>query len=131
MASSQTQKFQESATSESVLPQTVDLPAPTAWPIVLAFGIALLFAGLLTTAPVSILGAILALAGSVGWFRAVLPHEQHEPVAVVHEPVPVATSRREVSRVPIAETLVRAFLPLESYPVSAGIKGGLAGGIAM
>jgi len=27
--------------------------------------------------------------------------------------------------------LRRAFLPLEIYPVSAGIKGGLAGGVAM
>jgi hypothetical protein len=131
MASSQTQEFQESAPSETVPPQTVDSPAPTAWPIVLAFGISLLAAGLVTTASVSFLGAILALCGSVGWFRTVLPHEQHEPVTVVHEPVPVATTRREVSRVPISEALVRAFLPLESYPVSAGIKGGLAGGIAM
>ena len=37
----------------------VKLPAPTAWPIVLAFGITLLFAGLVTSASVSILGAIL------------------------------------------------------------------------
>lgn len=113
------------------MPQAVNLPAPTAWPIVLAFGLSLLVAGLVTTASVSILGAIFALSGSIGWFRAVLPHEQHEPVTVADEPVPIATTRREVSRVPISEALVRAFLPLESYPISAGIKGGLAGGIAM
>jgi hypothetical protein len=107
------------------------LPAPTAWPIVLAFGIALVFAGLVTSAPVSVLGGICALAGSVGWFREVLPHEQHETVAVVREPIPIATTRREVSRVLISEHLVRAFLPLESYPVSAGVKGGFAGGMAM
>jgi hypothetical protein len=112
-------------------PPAVQLPAPTAWPIVLAFGITLMFAGLVTTASISILGAVFALAGSVGWFRDVLPHEQHETVAVVREPIPVATTRREVSRVPIAKDLVRAFLPLETYPVSAGIKGGIAGGIAM
>ncbi len=52
------------------------LPAPTAWPIVLAFGITLVFAGLVTTASVSILGAILAASGYVGWFRDVLPHER-------------------------------------------------------
>ncbi len=52
---------------------TVAMPPPTAWPIVLAFGITLVFAGMVTTASVSILGAILTLCGYVGWFRDVLP----------------------------------------------------------
>ena len=64
-------------------PNTVAMPAPTAWPIVLAFGITLVFAGMVTTASVSILGAILAVCGYVGWFRDVLPHEKHEAVPVV------------------------------------------------
>src|SRR5258708_5211165 len=38
-------------------PETVKLPAPTAWPITLAFGITLLFAGMLTSASVSLLAA--------------------------------------------------------------------------
>ena len=49
------------------------MPAPTAWPIVLAFGITLLFAGMVTSGAVSVLGAVLAVAGAVGWFREVLP----------------------------------------------------------
>jgi hypothetical protein len=44
-------------------PASVELPAPTAWPIVLAFGVTLLFAGLLTSTGVSALGAILTMAG--------------------------------------------------------------------
>ena len=127
MATAQMRNMQE----EEPSPQTVELPAPTAWPIVLAFGIALLFAGLVTTEAISVLGIVLTLAGSVGWFRNVLPNEQHESVSVLAEPVPIATTRREVSRVPIAKDLLRAFLPLETYPISAGIKGGLVGGIAM
>jgi len=122
---------QVQSTKPDRLPQSVQLPAPTAWPIVLAFGITLLFAGLVTTTAISVLGAIFALAGSVGWFREVLPHEQHETVAVVPEAISIATTRREVSRVPITKDMPRAFLPLETYPVSAGIKGGIAGGIAM
>ena len=43
----------------------------------------------------------------------------------------VATTRREVDRLPVAPDLPRALLPLETYPVSAGIKGGLAGSVAM
>jgi hypothetical protein len=112
-------------------PRSVQLPAPTAWPVVLAFGLTLMAAGLVTTVAISVLGAVITLAGSVGWFRDVLPHEQHESVSVADEAIPVVTTRREVSRVPIAEDLPRAFLPLETYPISAGIKGGLAGGVAM
>ena len=112
--------------------ETVRLPAPTAWPIVLAFGIALVFAGLLTTASVSVLGAILALSGYIGWFREVLPHEKHEAVPVLTGvPAPV-TSHRQVTRVDSeAHELHRARLPLEIYPVSAGVKGGLAGSVVM
>ena len=110
---------------------TVNLPAPTAWPIVLAFGVTLLFAGLLTSASVSILGAMLFLTGCVGWFRDVLPHEKEETVEVREEAPVVSTPRREVERLPIAPDLPRPLLPLETYPVSAGIKGGLAGSVAM
>jgi hypothetical protein len=112
-------------------PRTVRLPAPTAWPIILAFGTTLLFAGLLTSASVSILGAILFVTGCVGWFRDVLPQEKEETVEVKPEVTVIATSRREVERLPIAPDLPRALLPLETYPVSAGIKGGLAGSVAM
>jgi hypothetical protein len=112
-------------------PASVALPAPTAWPIVLAFGLALLFAGLLTSAAVSALGAILAAAGCVGWFSEVMPHEQHETVPVATEVAPIVTERREVVRIEIAPEMHRARLPIEIYPVSAGVKGGLAGSAAM
>jgi hypothetical protein len=109
----------------------VEVPAPTAWPLVLAFGFTLMFAGLLTNASVTVLGLVLAAAGCVGWFREVFPHEHEETVPVVLEEPRIATERRIVERVPVGPSLVRAWLPLKTYPVSAGIKGGLAGGVAM
>ena len=110
----------------------IDVPAPTAWPIVLAFGVALLFAGLVTSATLSILGAILAFSGCVGWFRDVLPHEKHESLLIAEKPIPVFTSRPEVAQVSwIPPELHRPRLPLEIYPISAGVKGGLAGSVAM
>jgi len=110
----------------------VELPSPTAWPIVLAFGLTLVFAGMVTTAVVSILGAILAISGSIGWFRDVLPQEKIESVPVVAEPAAVTTSRPLVARVDwITHEPHRARLPLEIYPISAGLKGGLAGSAVM
>ena len=121
-----------SAQEVEPLSGSVELPAPTAWPIVLAFGLTLVFAGLVTSASVSLLGAILAVAGCVGWFRDVLPHEKHESVPVAEKVPAVATSRPEVARVAwMTEELHRARLPLEIYPISAGVKGGLAGSVAM
>ena len=104
---------------------------PTPWPIVLAFGITLLFAGLVTSAPISFLGAALSMVAGVGWFCDVLPQEKQETVEVGEQTAIVMSDRREVERLPVAPELPRASLPLEIYPVSAGIKGGLAGGAAM
>jgi hypothetical protein len=109
----------------------LEVTAPTAWPLVLAAGFALMFAGLLTSESVSVLGVALALVGCVGWFREVFPHEHEEVVPVYPEVLSVATSRRLVERLPLAEEQVRAWLPVETYPISAGVKGGLAGSAGM
>src|SRR5262249_33091552 len=112
-------------------PRSVKLPAPTASPIVLAFGLTLLFAGLATTALITVIGAVLSVAGLVSWRRAVFPVQATEQVAVVPDVVQVATTRREIERVSAAPEHVRVNLPVEFYPVSAGIIGGLWGGVAM
>ena len=76
-------------------PREIEVPAPTAWPFVLAFGFALLFAGLVTSPSVSVLGAVLALAGCIGWFREVFPHEHEVVVPVVPEDIRITTERRD------------------------------------
>lgn len=113
------------------VPHEIEAPAPTAWPFVLAFGSTLLFAGLVTHFSVSILGAVLTVAGCVGWFREVLPHEHEVPVPIVAEDLRVTTERRVVERIPVAADQLRAWLPVHTYPISAGLKGGLAGSVAM
>jgi hypothetical protein len=110
---------------------TIDVPASTAWPLVLAFGLTTMAAGLVTDISVTVLGGILTVAGIVGWFRAVLPHEAHESLPVEAEAQPIATARREIDRIEIAPEARRAWLPVEIYPVTAGVKGGLAGSVAM
>jgi flagellar biosynthesis protein FliQ len=113
------------------IPDKIEVPAPTAWPIVLAFGLTLVFAGMVTAVSVSILGAVLALSGAVGWFRQVLPVEAHEWAAADREEIVIAASQDAVERIMPGRTPARVWLPVEIYPISAGIKGGLAGGAAM
>src|SRR5258705_1608439 len=112
-------------------PRTIEVPAPTAWPFILAFGATLLFAGRVTSMSVSVLGAALALAGCVGWFRAVFPHAQEETVAVIPDDIRLTTDRRVVERIPVLADQLRAWLPVHTYPISAGVKGGLVGSVAM
>ena len=109
----------------------IEVPAPTAWPLVLAAGFTLIFAGLLMNLSVTALGVVLSLAGCVGWFREVVPRDHEEAIPVVDEDRRVATERRAVERLAIAPDQIRAWLPVHTYPVSAGVKGGLAGSVAM
>src|SRR5262249_16573552 len=69
------------------------------------------------------------VAGGAGWFRDVFPHEREEIVPVISEELPVVTERRIVDRLPVEAD--RAWLPIRTQPVSAGVKGGLAGSVAM
>ena len=109
--------------------KAVQLPAPTVWPIVLALGATLLFAGLLTSADATLVGAVLMVVASVGWFRDVLPHELHETVSVESGVARFVTAPTEVAR--LGPETHRRRIPVEIYPVTAGLKGGLAGSIAM
>jgi hypothetical protein len=115
-------------------PGVIELPAPTVWPMVLAFGVTLGFAGLVTNAIVSVVGVVLALIAAVGWWRQVLPTQQHE--AVVLRPAgerakPIVPSRAAVARLIPGEGGHRVRIPTEVQPMSAGIKGGIVGGAAM
>lgn len=108
----------------------VELPTPTAWPLVLSLGITLLLGGLVTHWVISLLGIVLIVPSVVGWFRQVLPHERHEAVPVLIRTEAISTRRVNVVRIPRSENH-REVLPYETYTIMAGVKGGMAGGIAM
>jgi hypothetical protein len=126
MATLVTEQFSQ----QSGTPRKIESPASTAWPFVLAFGFTLLFSGLVTSLSVTLLGAVLAAAGCVGWFREVFPREHELTVSVIPYDFRATTERRTVDRIAIAEQ-ARAWLPVHTYPISAGVKGGLAGSVAM
>jgi hypothetical protein len=126
-----TRSATEGLNEEIRVPREIEVPAPTAWPFLLAVGVALVFAGLVTSMSVSCLGALLSLAGSVGWFREMFPREHEEAVTVIPEDVRLTSLRRAVDRLPVLPDQLRAWLPVHTYPISAGVKGGLAGAVAM
>ena len=116
--------------SPEVSEEVVHLPTPTAWPLVLALGLTLGFAGLVTNPGISILGAVLIVAGCFGWFGQVWPHAQHITVPVRVQKFKFTTVRKKTTHIQIDETH-RARLPVHTPSVMAGVKGGIAGGAAM
>src|SRR5439155_4602310 len=111
----------------------IETPAPTPWPMVTAFGLTLLCAGLVTHVVVSVVGLILAFRGAIGWFREVLPVEKPELVSVVARDVSliIKPSARSVTHLRAGEASHRVSVPEEYHPYLAGFIGGVFGGIAM
>lgn len=109
------------------------LPAPTFWPLVLAFGITLLFAGIVTHWVVGVVGLIISFRAAVGWWHNVIPVEEHEAVPIEPElrPAPIEVEQRSVVRLEAGEAGHRVRIPERIHPYSSGIWGGLAGGAAM
>jgi hypothetical protein len=126
--------------SESFDPSTpesdglIELPAPTAWPMVTAFGITLMAAGLVTHPAISVVGLAVALRAAVGWFREDLPVDHVEPVVIgsveEHAKIISATSRT-VEHLKAGHGSHRVRIPVEVHPYSSGLIGGLVGGVAM
>ena len=111
----------------------IELPAPTFWPMVFAFGITLLIAGIVTHWAVSIVGFFIAAKAATGWWKAVIPYELHEsvPIEPEHRPAPIKVGLRSVVRLKLGEGGHRVRVPEKIHPYSAGLWGGLAGGAVM
>ncbi len=107
------------------VPYARGVPLPTSGPLWAGFGVTMMFAGLVTNWLVSVVGLVSAAAGFVAWARACFPEEAVEalpPGAEVPLPAPALERRREQAR---------SALPGTMHPYRAGIRGGLAGGVAM
>ena len=112
----------------------IPMPAPTLWPLALALGVMLIFAGIAVhTALVSYAGILVGLIAAVGWWRVVIPEDEHEACAVdPHKrPSRIEVGTRTVMHLQLGEASHRVRIPEEIHPYSAGILGGLAGGAVM
>ncbi|PWU06367.1 MAG: hypothetical protein C5B47_07580 [Verrucomicrobia bacterium] len=100
--------------------------------MVAAFGLTLLFAGLVTNLVVSLIGLLCATVAAIGWCFDVFPHPQHEAVSIKppeEQPTPIRVAGRSLAYLPPEED--RRLVPTHTHTYSSGILGGLAGGVAM
>jgi hypothetical protein len=112
----------------------VEMPAPTAWPLVLGVGVALLGLGVATNLAISAVGVVLFAVGLAGWIGDML-----SPAGHAEEPfVPPGERARPAEARPGTVELMRPGLPgyrfqlpEKVHPLSAGIKGGIVGGLVM
>src|SRR6185295_7456605 len=111
--------------------KTIEVPASTPWPFVTAFGLALLFAGLVTSLAVSAVGMAVILSGVIGWFRNVFPESKVEFVELETAAPVIARSTRRVDHLLPGAAGHRVFIPVEVHPYTAGLLGGLVGGAGM
>jgi hypothetical protein len=110
------------------------LPAPTVWPMVFALGVTLAVSALVTHVTVGIVGLALALIGAIGWWFQVLPEEQVEQIPIrplAERAAAIVAVTTRVERLQLGEAGHRMRVPAEVQPLSAGIKGGLVGAVAM
>jgi hypothetical protein len=115
-------------------PDSVEMPRPTAAPLVLALGLTLLAGGVALGPAFLVVGAAVIVAALSIWTVQLLPGRGHvdEPLAEsARRPRPVTGTPGAVQRLQPGMPGYRLRLPGAVHPVSAGLKGGLAGGLVM
>lgn len=115
-------------------PDSVEMPRPTTAPLVLALGLGLLAAGVVFGPAFLVAGAAVFVAGLSIWIGQLLPGRGHvhEPLAEpAQRPRPVTATPGAVERLRPGLPGYRLRLPEAVHPISAGLWGGLAGGLVM
>jgi hypothetical protein len=114
--------------------RNVELPRPTAAPVVLALGLTLLAAGVALGLAFLVAGAALVVVALSIWIAQLLPGRGHvhEPlVELARRPRPVVGAPGGVEQLRPGIPGYRIRLPQDVHPISAGLKGGLVGGAVM
>ncbi|MFN4261360.1 MAG: hypothetical protein ACK4RK_18905 [Gemmataceae bacterium] len=115
------------------IPEHIEMPAATVWPMILAVGVCMLGTGLVTNLALSLLGLALFLTGLIGWLRQLFPGHgvTLEPVKAEHLPRPIEGQAGRVETLGPGRAGYRMHLPEMMHPYSAGIRGGIIGGLVM
>jgi len=115
-------------------PADIEMPRPTSAPMLVALGIVLLGAGVALNLVLSAVGAVILIVGLGAWINSLLPgrghlHEQRS--GPDQRPQPVVGTVGAVEQLHQGVAGYRMRLPLKVHPISAGMKGGIVGGLLM
>ncbi|HTU16783.1 MAG TPA: hypothetical protein VMG10_01870, partial [Gemmataceae bacterium] len=114
--------------------QTVEMPRPNVWPMVLALGIVLAAAGVALNIGFLVAGLVIFVAGLAGWIGQLLPgrgHHHEKLVEPSRRAKPVVATLGQIEQLHPGRPGYRFQLPEKVHPISAGVKGGLLGGLVM
>jgi hypothetical protein len=113
---------------------TVEMPAPTFWPMVLALGVMLVASGFVLNYAFSAAGVVLLAIALRGWIGQLLPGAGVEELALLppeERARRIQPSPRQVAQERLGVSRHRLRLPEAVRPYWAGFWGGAAGGVAM
>jgi hypothetical protein len=112
---------------------SIEMPRPTAAPVVLALGMIMLAAGVALGTAFLAVGAVVVVAGLCRWIVQLLPGRGHihESLLEPAPPQPVMAQPGGVDHLRPGMPGHRLRLPQDVHPVSAGLKGGIVGGAVM
>lgn len=119
---------------QSAEQEWVEMPRPTAAPLVLAAGIGLLALGVATSlafVPAGVIIFVFALARWINQLVSPIGHFKEQFVPPEMRPQPVLPVEGEVEKLAQGVPGYRLRLPVKVHPISAGVKGAIAGGIIM
>src|SRR4051794_38495226 len=113
---------------------SVEMPQPTVAPLVLALGLTLLASGLALGTVFLLVGGVILVVGLGMWISHLLPGQGHghEPfVELALRPKPITGHVGGVQRLVEGMPGYRLRMPEEVHPISAGVKGGIVGGLVL
>jgi hypothetical protein len=115
-------------------PDSVVMPKPTVAPMVLSLGLILLAAGVVFGAAFFVAGGVVFAGGLGLWIASLLPGRGHIHEALVDEgsrPRGVVGVTGTVGQIGPGRPGYRLQLPEKVHPISAGVRGGIHGGLVM
>jgi hypothetical protein len=122
------------SSTHSTEADTVSMPRPTIAPLVLAAGLAMAALGVALGPAFLVVGALILLTGLGLWVSELLPGRGH-----FHEPLAEPSRRARmvaaidggVEHLQAGMPGYRLRMPETVHPISAGLKGGIVGGLVM
>jgi hypothetical protein len=107
------------------------MPRPTVAPLIVGLGTTLLLVGLALGPALSVVGGFVLIYGVAAWVASLLPGRGHMAEAISGAAPAIIARPGAVERLELGKPGYRMRLPEKVHPISAGVKGGLLGGLVM